>query len=135
MAFSPDGNTVYLEMYADNRIAVVDVARARELYLKDLKVKTFSTFEPEWIEGNKYPLNRIKISPDGRELVSCDITGTVKIWDTQSRKEEISLDLKSAYAPNYPTSLGLNANSPLFVRTSIDQASIELVGQPDRGRW
>src|SRR5438093_1353172 len=46
---------------------------------------------PAHAQGHRLPIRQVVFSPDGKQLASASVDGTVKLWDTTTGQEEHTL--------------------------------------------
>lgn len=126
---SADGNTAYFAIFGENRVGFMDVNKARDQYFQDINVgnNQNTIYDLEWLEGHEYPVSRLKTSPGGKWLASCDLSGAIKIWDLASKQTKAEIKMDFAISPDSYTSVSLIPSQKLFARPSFDHSEVELI--------
>ncbi|MCE1252421.1 MAG: WD40 repeat domain-containing protein, partial [Anaerolineae bacterium] len=127
VVLSQDGNTAYLVMSAENRIARVDLTKATEMYYQGINTNTYPIFEPEWMAGHEYQVSKISASRDGKWLASVDVLGNIKIWDLASNQVKSKTSIKGVDAPVLEDEVALIPDKSRFAHLALDHSAVLLM--------
>ncbi len=79
-------------VFTPDKLQIATDDPEHKISLWNLETKSQSAI----LSGHAKPLTAITFSPDGKWLVSCDMTPTLKIWDVSTAQEKFSFALENS---------------------------------------